>query len=97
MLDYRLLYRASENDYSVGKFHDKCDGVKNTLTLVRTQKDKVIGGFTPLPWRSTSGSEIEADNSRKSFMFSLSLAEKYPLTNPNVAVAHNRTRGPMFG
>lgn len=32
----KLLYRASEHDYHVSKFHELCDGHKNTLTLVLT-------------------------------------------------------------
>lgn len=34
--DVKLLYRASENDFLVSKFHEKCDGVGNTLTMVLT-------------------------------------------------------------
>ena len=49
-----LLYRASEHDYHVNKFHERCDGHRNTMTLVLTETDKIIGGFTPLPWK-TSG------------------------------------------
>ena len=51
----KLLYRASENEYLVSNFHDKCDGHRFTLTLVLTEFDKVIGGFTPLPWKSGGG------------------------------------------
>lgn len=48
----KLLYRASDNDFDVRKFHKKCDGVANTLTVVWTEFDKKIGGFTPLKWSS---------------------------------------------
>ncbi len=32
-----LLYRASQNDFLAKKFHDKCDGVGETLTLIETE------------------------------------------------------------
>ena len=35
MKDVKLLYRVSENDFKASKFHEKCDGVKNTVTLVK--------------------------------------------------------------
>ena len=68
--DVRLLYRASENDFFASKFHEKCDGIENTLTIVLTQHDKVIGGFTSLPWRS-EGDWFE-DREGTTFLFSLS-------------------------
>lgn len=34
------------------KFSCKCDGVKNTLTVVKTTSGNVFGGFTEQPWNS---------------------------------------------
>lgn len=48
-----MLYRASDNDFSVIRFHQYCDGEPNTIVFVKTEFNKVIGGFTPIPWRST--------------------------------------------
>jgi hypothetical protein len=52
--DATLLYRASEHEFSVKEFHRLCDGETNTLVLVKTEFNKIIGGFTPIPWRSTA-------------------------------------------
>jgi hypothetical protein len=30
----RLLYRASENEYLASKFHEKCDDIADTLSIV---------------------------------------------------------------
>ncbi len=51
----KLLYRASDNDFCTKKFHDKCDGIPNTLTVIWTEFDKKIGGFTPLKWSNPQG------------------------------------------
>ena len=48
-----LLYRASQNSFSAAKFHEKCDGMKNTLTILITEYDKIIGGYTPVAWKSS--------------------------------------------
>ena len=43
-----LLYRASQHAFKVKPFHNKCDNIPNTLTLIRTEFDKTFGGFTNL-------------------------------------------------
>jgi hypothetical protein len=48
----KLLYRASDNYFSVRKFHEKCNGVSNTILFVKTEFGKKIGGYTPLKWES---------------------------------------------
>ncbi len=46
-----MLYRASENGFCAKKFHEKCDGTPNTLTVIQTGfNNNKIGGFTPLEW-----------------------------------------------
>ena len=47
-----LLYRASEHEFLVSKFHERCDGHRNTLTIILTEHGRVIGGFTPISWQS---------------------------------------------
>ena len=47
---------------------------------METEFAKVIGGYTPLKWESGGGSYKE-DPSGESFLFSLSLNEKYQLIN----------------
>ena len=32
--ELQLLYRGSENEFSVQKFHEKCDGKEDTITIV---------------------------------------------------------------
>jgi hypothetical protein len=49
----KLLYRASDDGFCTKKFHEKCDGVGDTLTVAWTEFDRKIGGYTPLKWSST--------------------------------------------
>ena len=32
----RLLFRASDFDYSANKFHKMCNGIKNTITIIQS-------------------------------------------------------------
>lgn len=48
--EIKNLYRASVYDFSAEKFHELCDGIPNTLVLVKNSKGSICGGFTPLAW-----------------------------------------------
>ena len=44
------MYRASEDDFGFQPFIDKCKGKAPTLCIVQTQKERIFGGFTDIPW-----------------------------------------------
>ena len=47
----KLIYRGSVSNFSAQEFHKKCDKIKPTITLVKSNKnDKIFGGFTDLDW-----------------------------------------------
>ena len=93
----KLLYRASENGFCIKKFHEKCDGIADTLTVISTEFNKKIGGFTPLKWKITQNVEWPTDNSRESFIFSLTHNDKFTLQQPEYAICNYPDRGPIFG
>jgi hypothetical protein len=93
-----LLYKASRDGFSHLNFKEKCLGKANTLTVVLTEYNKLIGGFTPLKWRMPLEShEYDKDESKKTFLFSLNLGKKFKLTKPNYAICQSRELGPIFG
>ena len=92
---FKLIYRASENEFSIQKFHQKCDGVANTLTVIWTEFDRKIGGFTPLKWDISNSYGV--DNSKESFIFSLTHNDKFTLQNPEKAIYNGQSYGPIFG
>jgi hypothetical protein len=93
---FSLLFRASENKFSVSDFHKVCDEIPHTLTIIETEYGKVIGGYTPLPWNS-SKKHWAADKTMNSFIFSLDLRERYGLNLAQFAIACNPEKGPIFG
>ncbi len=48
----------------------------NTVILVKTQFDKVIGGYTPLIWNKELNSYSQ-DSEPQSFLFSLTTGDKF--------------------
>jgi hypothetical protein len=70
--DMKLLYRASEHEFNIKKFHELCDEEENTFTIIKTEFGKLIGGFTPLKWNNKHG----RDRSNKTFLLSISMKEK---------------------
>ena len=97
-----MLYRASENDFLISKFHEKCDNIPFTLILCETQHGKVIGGFTSFKWyKPASNQYVPAEiNSPEHFMFSLTNNHKFTITqNPQncIYLYSNDDYGPRFG
>lgn len=95
--NWRLIYRASQDGFSSANFHAKCDGIANTLTIVKTIQGNVFGGYTEAAW-STFNVHV-ADP--KAFLFSLINKDNKPLimkcSNPATAIYCGNSYGPTFG
>jgi hypothetical protein len=91
-----LLFRASEHSFEATKFHQKCDNIENTLTLVRTDRNRTIAGYTPLKWNTTDG-HYGADPEKQSFLLSINMREKMELVDEQRAIFCSKGDGPVFG
>ena len=49
----------SIHGYSSYDFHKYCDNAGPTLILIKTTKDKIFGGFTPLNWKEENEKGIK--------------------------------------
>ena len=86
----------NENGTDSEDFHKYCDNKGPTLILVKTTKNKIFGGFTPLNW-SNDGGAIK-DFSNQTFIFSLNLKKKFNMINVNnYAIYCSNDHGPEFG
>ena len=52
IVNFKLLFRASEHNFEAKAFHEYCDGKPQTILLVKTNYGKIIGGYTPIEWQS---------------------------------------------
>lgn len=81
-----LLYRASEHEFKIFDFHRFCDDIPNTLILIKTEFEKIIGAYTPISWESISDKTNNIGKGKRaneetnsSFLFSLTNRDKFVL------------------
>jgi len=97
-IEFELVFKMSINGNSAYDFHEHCDDVGPTLILIKTSKDKIFGGFTPLNWKEESEKGIKYDESNETFIFSLNLMKKYDMIdfkNKEAIKCWNKM-GPIF-
>ena len=93
-IKFELIFKMKENGSDSEDFHKFCDKKGPTLTLVKTTKNKIFGGFTPLEWEKNKS--YLNDESEQTFIFSLNLMKKYDMLNNGDYAIYN-DEGPWFG
>ncbi len=90
---WKLQYRASRDGFASDDFHTKCDGISNTLTVIKATSENIFGGFAEEVWSSSEGSVYDSS----AFIFSLvnKAATKFKVmcTNNKYSAAHNSLYG----
>jgi hypothetical protein len=66
---FSLLWRGGRDGFGADDFHRRCNGHKNTLTVILDTDGNIFGGFTPVEWDCTS--KYKADPDLRSFFFTL--------------------------
>jgi hypothetical protein len=99
---FELLYRGTRDGFGSTDFHRTCDGHSDTVTFIRTTKDFVFGGYTPVPWDSTN--KYKTDSSHRSFVFTILNTHgiggrKFGLKpdHAQYAIYTHKDYGPIFG
>ena len=93
-----LIFKGTRDGFNSYNFQSKCLNIPNTLTIAKTSFDKVIGGFTIMPWKIPSDLySYVCDYTKNTFLFSLSNGEKYNLRNLEYAICLSKGSGPIFG
>jgi hypothetical protein len=72
----QLLYRGTEDKFTAEAFHARCDNSSppTTLTFVKSEFDRVFGGFASIPWTSSAYNDYSDE---RAFIFSLSHRTKH--------------------
>ena len=99
-VNFELIFRIGENGEDADDFHKYCDNKGPTLTLIKTTKNYIIGGFTPLNWENDEEGNSVSDDSNQTFIFSINLNKRYDLINSqdnNKAIYIWKIMGPSFG
>ncbi|KAK8805892.1 hypothetical protein WA158_002548 [Blastocystis sp. Blastoise] len=102
---WKLLFRASEHNYSISSFHDNCNHKGETVTIIKhighNNKINIFGGYTDQDW--TSEFQTYKPYS-KEFLFTLSNEHDIPPTKYDYKYSCNNWGiycdsfyGPTFG
>jgi hypothetical protein len=82
-VDFDILFRGKRDGFTSAKFHELCNGKGPTLTIVKSDKGKVFGGFTARSWASIGSYAGDSE----AFIFSLTHRTKHnQVQNPEKAV-----------
>ena len=99
--EFKLLYRASDHEYSAERFHKLCDGHSPTFVIVHNNYGNIFGGYTTVPWKSAGGFQEDND----AFLFVIESNDK-KIDTPKIyemhpsggwSVSFNGKEGPLFG
>ena len=55
--EWKLLYRASEHDYTAESFHEYCDNKGPTLIVIKSSGGWLFGGYTTESWKVVNPDE----------------------------------------
>jgi len=95
--EYKLLFRASRDGFKASDFHSLCDNIAPNLLIVKTNKDRIIGGYSVNAWTKGSEYEYKEDMALQCFLFSLTKQEKYNLKAKEYATCSSSDHGPKYG
>ena len=92
---YKLIFSANDYNFDSFYFHEMCGqkSITNTLIIIKTINNNVIGGFTFASWEANS--LINYDD--KAFVFNLNKKQKFRISNPSNAINSRINEGPIFG
>ena len=92
-IKYKLLYRGTRDGMNPSSFHQKCNSIPQTVSIVQTTKGYKFGGYAEKTWENNNGIWIKDD---KSFVFSIDHMKIYNHVQGKTAILHNNDYGPTF-
>lgn len=90
----KLIYDGKRDGGQSSIFHSLCDNKGPSITFIKTNNKRRIGGFTMKNWDINANKFISDD---KAFIFDLDLNEKYDIVKKENAIYSCKGYGPTFG
>ena len=91
----KLLFDGKRDGGQAATFHSFCDNKGPTITFIKTNNKRRIGGFTMKNWDIKLHGNYTSDD--KAFLFDLDLNEKYEVNNTSYSIRQDKHYGPTFG
>ena len=95
VLQTKLLYKSEIDGDKASSFHEKCDNISPTITIIQTKEGYRYGGYTSVCWDVPEKSEYRTDND--AFIFSFDTLKKYECLNKEKSILCSPVFGPNFG
>ena len=94
-----LLYLGTRDGMSNDTFHNKCNNKGPNISLIKSEKGYIFGGFSSTDWINSSGGYKSAPGS---FIFTLTnmyglAPTKFANSNSNYSIQNCSNYGPIFG
>ena len=90
-----LIYKATRDGMNASSFHSLCNGISPVLVIVKAKTGSIFGGYSVVPWTTSSAGSVK-DESKQSFVFSLSKQTKHMLIG-ECAIYDHQSYGSSFG
>jgi hypothetical protein len=90
-----LKFRGSRDGWTAEIIHARIDNQGPTITIIKTLKGKIFGGFSSVSWDT---SEVDKED-KNAFLFSVDLGIKNPvnLSSSYKPIKCSKSNGPYFG
>jgi hypothetical protein len=92
----QLIYKASIDGFNSNIYHQRCDNKQPTMTIVKLNNGKMIGGFTEFSWITDNNVEQNWSEFGKGFLYNFTdniYLERKGTRN----TLRNWPSGPVFG
>ena len=104
---YKLLFRASEHEYSAAKYHELCDDIPSILVIIQNEHKHIFGGYCSISLQEKH-SRDHYKGDKNAFLYLLrssnpdasipKIYEVKPNANGfNMAIWYSKKKGPCFG
>ncbi len=94
---FELLWKGTRDGFGAATFHSKCDNKGPTLTVIKSQYDKVFGGFTSESWGFAGTGSPQNKKDTTAFIYSLTRNGKYAQQLNDNSIRDRADCGPIFG
>jgi len=90
---FTQLWKGSQDGFGAATFHSKCNNKGPTLTVIKSNNDKIFGGYTSLSWDGTRGYAQDTT----AFIYSLTNKAKCATQKNGSSIWDAYNCGPVFG
>ena len=94
LIEYKLLFRGTQNGFEARDFHKRCDRIWPTITIIKSNNGSIFGGYTEELWESEENDECKED--KNAFCFSVDKNKIYEIKNGEKAIKSSKDNGPIF-